>query len=136
MKSIPHKVFVYGTLKPGGHYWPQFCEGKVTTAIPAKIHGELYDLHVSYPGLFIRGDSWVHGYVLTIPRDEHFEQLDVLEGYQPNRAEELNEYARVRVECFDQIGVSLGEVWAYEMTEATFRQTAGTRIEHGDWRVD
>ena len=136
MKSITHKVFVYGTLKPGGHYWPRFCEGKVTTAIPAKIHGELYDLHVGYPGLFIRGDSWVYGYVLTIPRDEDFEQLDVLEGYQPNRAEELNEYTRVQVECFDQVGASLGEVWVYEMTETTFRQSAGTRIEDGDWCVD
>ena len=136
MKSITHKVFVYGTLKPGGDYWPRFCEGKVTTAIPAKIHGELYDLHLGYPGLFLRGDSWVYGYVLTIPRDEDFEQLDVLEGYQPNRAEELNEYTRVRVECFDQVGVSLGKVWVYEMTETTFRQSAGTRIEHGDWSVD
>ena len=29
MKFSDLTVFVYGTLKPGGHYWPEFCEGKV-----------------------------------------------------------------------------------------------------------
>ncbi|MFO8027172.1 MAG: gamma-glutamylcyclotransferase family protein [Opitutales bacterium] len=46
-------VFVYGTLKPGGRYWPEFCEGKVGEPIPAKIRGALYDLHVGYPGLWL-----------------------------------------------------------------------------------
>ena len=136
MEKLGHKVFVYGTLKPAGHYWAQFCEGKVSAAVPAKIRGELYDLHVGYPGVFLRGDDWVHGTVLTFPRQTDFEQLDVLEGYQPHRAAEANEYMRCRVDCFGTEGESLGEVWAYEMTEATFKRFSGTRIESGNWPVD
>ena len=125
-------VFVYGTLKPGGHYWHQFCEGKVSAVMPAKIRGELYDLHVGYPGVFMRGDGWVQGTLLTFPRTRDFEELDVLEGFEPRRAVEENEYIRLRV---DPSGESLGQVWAYEMTEATFQRFAGTRIADGNWPI-
>lgn len=133
MQNSTQKVFVYGTLKPGGHYWPQFCEGKVSSAIPAKIRGELYDLHVGYPGVFLRGEGWVQGYVLSFLRQVDFMQLDVLEGFKPNRSNERNEYVRVRVDYFNEDGVGLGEAWAYEMTEATFERFSSTRIESGNW---
>ncbi|MFQ3241104.1 MAG: gamma-glutamylcyclotransferase (GGCT)/AIG2-like uncharacterized protein YtfP [Lentimonas sp.] len=128
-------VFVYGTLKPGGHYWPQFCEGKVSAAVPSKIRGELYDLHVGYPGVFMRGDGWVQGYVLSLPLKCDFEQLDVLEGFEPGRAVEENEYLRLRVDCFSREGEPLGRVWAYEMTEATFQRFTGSRIDDGNWPI-
>ena len=136
MENTSHKAFVYGTLKPGGHYWAQFCEGKVSEVVPAKIRGELYDLHVGYPGMFMRGDGWVQGYVLTFPKQADFEQLNVLEGYQPDRPAEANEYVKCRVDCFNHEGEPLGEVWAYEMTEATFKHFPGTRIESGNWPID
>lgn len=129
-------VFVYGTLKPGGHYWPQFCEGKVSDVVPAKIRGELYDLHVGYPGVFLRGDGWIQGTVLTFPRTHDFAQLDVLEGFEPRRTAEENEYLRLRVDCFSPEGEPLGQVWAYEMTEATFQRFSGMRIEDGHWPID
>ena len=133
MQNRTQKVFVYGTLKPGGFYWSQFCEGKVAVAIPAKIHGKLYDLHVGYPGAFLGGDGWVQGYVLSFPRAIDFFQLDVLEGFKPNRSNRLNEYVRVRVDYFNTDGVNLGEAWAYEMTQATFERFSSTRIENGNW---
>ncbi len=133
MENRTQKVFVYGTLKPGGSYWPQFCEGKVGLATPAKIRGELYDLHVGYPGVFLRGEQWVQGYVLSFTRPADFFQLDVLEGFKPNRSNQLNEYVRVRVDYFNEHGVSLGEAWAYEMTQATFERFSSTRIENGNW---
>ena len=133
MQTSTQKVFVYGTLKPGGFYWPQFCEGKVGLAIPAKIRGELYDLHVGYPGAFLGGDEWVQGYVLSFPRAVDFFQLDVLEGFEPDRPNQLNEYVRVRVDYFSAGGVRLGEAWAYEMTDATFKRFSSTRIEDGNW---
>jgi gamma-glutamylcyclotransferase (GGCT)/AIG2-like uncharacterized protein YtfP len=104
-------------------------------AVPAKIRGELYDLHVGYPGIFLRGDSWVQGTVLTIPKQSDFEQLDVLEGFKSNRSNELNEYVRLRVDCFNEEGERLGEVWAYEMTAATFQRFSGTLIEDGNWPI-
>jgi gamma-glutamylcyclotransferase (GGCT)/AIG2-like uncharacterized protein YtfP len=136
MENQSHKVFVYGTLKPGGHYWPQFCEGKVSAAVPAKIRGKLYDLHVGYPGMFLGGDAWVQGTVLTFPKQADFAQLDVLEGFKPNRPNELNEYVRLRVECFSPDAQRLGKVWAYEMTEATFERFTATRIESGNWPLE
>ena len=134
--SFPnHSVFVYGTLKPGGHYWPEFCEGKVSAIIPAKIRGELFDLHVGYPGILLRSEDWVHGCVLTFPLESDLFELDRLEGFVPGRSESENEYNRLRVPCFTPDGEALGEVWAYEMTKATLRRYKSTRIEDGNWRI-
>lgn len=108
----------------------------MSSEVPAKIRGALYDLHVGYPGVFLREDGWVQGVVLTFEQQQDFVQLDVLEGYQSGRRAELNEYMRLRVDCYAPDGQSLGQVWAYEMTEATFQQFAGTRIESGHWPVD
>jgi gamma-glutamylcyclotransferase (GGCT)/AIG2-like uncharacterized protein YtfP len=135
MSASPHKVFVYGTLKPGGHYWPQFCEGKVSEVQPAMIRGELYDLHVGYPGVILQGDGWVQGCLLTFPREADFLQLDVLEGYVPGREESKNEYNRLKVPSYTPEGETLGEVWAYEMTEATMQRYTGTRIQSGYWAI-
>lgn len=130
------KVFVYGTLKPGGRYWPEFCAGKLAAEpVAAKIRGELHDLHVGYPGLLLKGDKWVMGYVLELAEAADFLRLDFLEGYEPGRPEAENEYNRLRVACFSTAGKALGEVWAYEMTAATMARHQGTRIESGDWPV-
>lgn len=132
---IDLKVFVYGTLKPGGHYWPQFCEGKVARHTPAKIHGELYNLHVGYPGLRLQGKGWVFGYLLELKDPIHLNGLDYLEGYVPNRSESENEYNRIRVPCYDLEEQSLGEVWAYEITAGAFAKHQPSRIDDGNWPV-
>ena len=129
------KVFVYGTLKPRGQYWPEFCEGKVLSQTPAKIRGELYDLHVGYPGLLLRGDEWVHGFILEFSNERDLERLDYLEGYVPNRPDSQNEYNRLKAICYNANGEALGEAWTYEMTSATLERQRGTRIESGDWPV-
>ncbi|MGJ8652779.1 MAG: gamma-glutamylcyclotransferase family protein [Opitutaceae bacterium] len=130
-----YTVFVYGTLKPGGHYWPRFCEGKVSEVVPAKVHGELYDLHVGYPGAFFRGADWVQGCLLSFENEADFLQLDWLEGYEPQRSPSENEYNRLKVPCYSPKGEALGDFWAYEMTEATMTQHKGMRIESGDWPI-
>jgi gamma-glutamylcyclotransferase (GGCT)/AIG2-like uncharacterized protein YtfP len=136
MSFCDQSVFVYGTLKPGGHYWKQFCAGKVAAALPARICGQLYDLQVGYPGVLLRGDSWVQGYVLRFPNRSDFEQLDVLEGFVPGRPAEQNEYQRVRVNCYSLQDELLGEVWAYEMTQSTFRRYVATLIDDGNWPIE
>lgn len=128
-------VFVYGTLKPGGRYWPEFCEGKVGEPIPAKIKGELYDLHVGYPGLRLNGGDWVHGTILTFKREEDFLRLDFLEGFEPERPVSENEYNRLKVACYAPSGQALGSFWAYEMTETTMLKLKGSRISSGIWPV-
>ena len=136
MDSSDLSVFVYGTLKPGGDYWPDFCEGKVEKPVPAKIKGELYDLHVGYPGLKLRGDNWAHGFILEFRRDLHFFRLDYLEGYEPGRDASKNEYTRIKVPCFTPDGDKLGEYWAYEVTDRTMEQLKGTLIPSGEWPVE
>lgn len=128
-------VFVYGTLKPGGRYWPRFCEGKVIDVALAKVRGELYDLHVGYPGVLFRGNGWVEGCLLSFPKEADFLQLDWLEGYQPGRDVSKNEYIRLKMPCFSIDGEPLGDFWAYEMTEATLKRHNGTRMEEGNWPV-
>ncbi|MEN8662306.1 MAG: gamma-glutamylcyclotransferase family protein [Lentimonas sp.] len=135
MNSTTHTVFVYGTLKPGGHYWARFCEGKVSEVLPAKIRGSLYDLGVGYPGLVLDDQGWVQGCLLMLPREADFQQLDVLEGYVPQREASKNEYVRLKVSCFDPDGESLGEFWAYEMTAATMKRHKTTLIENGNWPI-
>lgn len=129
-------VFVYGTLKPGGKYWPVFCEGKTTSVTPAKIRGRLYDLHVGYPGLRRDEDGWVHGFVLVVPDPADFRRIDELEGYSPDQPVELNEYIRLKTPCFDTAsGEELGSVWAYEVTPETLAQLGGTPIPSGNWPI-
>ena len=103
--------------------------------MPAKIRGELYDLHVGYPGLALQGDGWVHGYLLNFKSEADFLRLDVLEGYDPDRTYSDNEYIRIKTPCFTTDGEPLGEAWTYEMTEATMKRHQGTLIPAGNWPV-
>lgn len=155
-------VFVYGTLKPGGRYWPEFCEGKVGEPIPAKIRGALYNLHVGYPGLWLGEpnfasttqpealpnasarpgrsralpkEKWALGYVLTFKKEEDFLRLDDLEGYHPDRSYSENEYVRKKVQSYSIVGAPLGKVWAYEITRHVMKRCQGTLIVDGNWPV-
>ncbi|MGB0416294.1 MAG: gamma-glutamylcyclotransferase family protein [Coraliomargarita sp.] len=135
MSEPGHRIFVYGTLKPGGHYWPQFCEGKVSLVIPAKVKGILYDLHLGYPGLRLEGNAFVQGFILTFESQFDFDRVDDLEGYVPQRPESENEYNRLKTECFSPAGDSLGTVWTYEVTPAVLKQAGATRLIDGNWPV-
>jgi len=128
-------VFVYGTLKPGFRFWPEFCEGRVARPpIPAKIEGRLYDLGVGYPGLTRAEPGWVHGYILSFPSEADLARVDGLEGYDPAGPPEENEYARLRVPCYEPEGAPLGEVWAYEMERGKIAAFGGVLIEDGVWK--
>jgi gamma-glutamylcyclotransferase (GGCT)/AIG2-like uncharacterized protein YtfP len=128
-------VFVYGTLKPGGRYWPEFCEGKVLDSVPAKIRGELYDLHLGYPGLILRGDGWVHGYLHTFTTEVDFRRLDDLEGYDPGRPYPENEYIRKKIQAYSADDEPVGQAWAYEITRHVLAACRGTRLPGGSWPV-
>ncbi|MGC6424063.1 MAG: gamma-glutamylcyclotransferase family protein [Lentimonas sp.] len=135
MHTEAFTVFVYGTLKPGGHYWHRFCEGKVSRVVAARIRGSLYDLHVGYPGLVLDDGGWVQGFLLTFESLKELEHLDRLEGFDENRPADRNDYLRLKVRCFNEHGESFGEHWSYEMTQGLREQHRCTLIENGEWPV-
>lgn len=137
------RVFVYGTLKPGGLYWYRFCEGKVSSVQPACIPGRLYELGAGYPALLPGWGSDIvedirqiraHGFVLTLAHAEVLAGLDQLEGYEEGRDASMNEYQRVRAEAFLMPDEAPCEVWVYVMNSESITRDGGVLIENGNWQ--
>lgn len=129
------RVFVYGTLQPGGFYWSRFCEGRAEVVGRARVRGHLYDLSVGYPGVWLDGAGWVWGVLLELAGPRVLQAIDGLEGFDPNRPAEQNEYERRRVEAFDEEGNSLGRVWVYGMSPKRIGEMGGCLLEDGIWPV-
>lgn len=127
------RVFVYGTLKPGGLYWSRFCEGRVRAVREARVRGRLYDLDLGYPALRPGGSEWVTGVVLELADPEVLRGIDRLEGFVPGRDENQNEYTRCRAEAFDPGGEALGPVWIYKMDACKIEALGGRLIPDGVW---
>lgn len=135
MSTPQYTVFVYGTLKPGGHYWAAYCEGRVLQMQDAKVRGALYDLHLGYPGLVLGGSDWVYGLCMQFGTAADLARLDELEGYQANRDARQNEYQRLSVDCFDLRDQFIGNAWVYEISPAVLKRCRGTRLWTGNWPV-
>ena len=126
------RIFVYGTLKPGGFYWPRYAEGKVVAHQPARVRGMLYHLNPGYPGL-LEGEGWAEGVLLTLTDETALLGMDELEDYVPGRPPEQNEYQRKRVECWDANGDPLGQVWVYLMLPDKMRELGGEPVAGEVW---
>lgn len=136
MRTI--RVFVYGTLKPGGVYHQQFCAPYLEESQLAQAQGRLYDLPIlGYPVMTL-GEGWVKGYLFTLHASA-LAGLDWLEGYAPEQRnlpyETCNddfeeEYLRQRIIVFDLAGKSLGEAWVYIMHEPP---DGAVWLANGEW---
>ncbi|MCP3911210.1 MAG: gamma-glutamylcyclotransferase [Actinomycetia bacterium] len=77
------RVFVYGTLLPGGVRWP-LIGPYVHTIAPARVGGMLYDTGHGYPGArFADDERWIEGSILHLHAPtlgEAIELLDEVEG--------------------------------------------------------
>ncbi len=109
------KVFVYGTLKPNGKFYPLYCQGKTIQEQKCWTRGKLFALSVGYPGM-IEGNDRVYGFLLTFASMSELENLDKLEGYSELRNLVENEYERKKVLVYDEFNQPLDEAWAYFMT--------------------
>ncbi len=128
------RVFVYGTLKPGGFYWGQFCEGRVESWWRARVRGKLFHLSVGYPAAVFDEEGWVQGVVLELRDPESLAGLDALEGFDPaHRGTGRNEYDRLRVEAYRENSDRADLVWAYGMDLRGIERWDGSWIESGDW---
>jgi gamma-glutamylcyclotransferase (GGCT)/AIG2-like uncharacterized protein YtfP len=130
--ASPVRVFVYGTLKPGGRYHEPYCGGRVRSYCEAIAYGDLYDLPVGYPAM-TKGDRPIQGVVLTLTHPDDLRHIDQLEGHDPDRPSDENEYERSHVEVFDLQGQSLGTVWMYWMPLERVHRLGGTYYAGNCW---
>lgn len=126
------RVFVYGTLMPGGYYYREIAEGRLQWAITAKVRGRLHHHPEGYPAL-LAGDRWVEGVILGFEAEDLLRDMDALEGYEPRRAPEENLYERVEVEAFSLEGRAFGEVYTYLMTAQRARREGTRQLEAQRW---
>lgn len=120
------RVFVYGTLRPGGAAEEkmrgcQWCGS-------ATVRGSLFQIQW-YPGLVLDDSGKVAGDLFEVP-DEKMEALD---AYEACRTEdpEPHEYRRVKVIARDSDGGE-SEVWVWEYILPVQPEA---RIVDGDWIV-
>ncbi|MBE9127713.1 MULTISPECIES: gamma-glutamylcyclotransferase family protein [unclassified Coleofasciculus] len=132
MNHEPLKVFVYGTLKPGEISYNRYCVGKVVEEIRAIAFGKLFDLPVGYPAM-TPGDIAVSGFLLTFTDPAILGVLDELEGYNPNRTLDKNEYYRQKVQIYNLARQSLGWAWVYLMNCERVNRLGGIPIQSGCW---
>lgn len=117
MAIISRRVFVYGTLRPGGrnHHYMATARHCGTYVTPARF--TLLDTG-PYPAALDDGTTALVGDVFTIDA-QTFAALDRLENYPVH-------YTR------RQIDTAHGPAWIYLWVAA--RDPAWPVIAHGDWR--
>lgn len=132
MTSESVNVFVYGTLKPGEVNYQHYCAGKVLTAKRAITFGQLYDLPFGYPAM-IPGSDRVAGFVLSFPNVKILTDLDSLEGYNPERPIDENEYYRQEIDSYNLDLTFLAPAWVYLMTTKQVDIFGGKLLPDGWW---
>ncbi len=75
------KVFVYGTLKVGGHFAGRF-DDKRNTIKQGTINGTMFSIGGSFPGVVLNGNTVITGEVHEYSDPARVESaLDMIEGY-------------------------------------------------------
>ncbi len=124
--QLTNKVFVYGTLKPGGRYHHVAKEAGVFSFEKGYLeHFVLYDLEPeNYPAV-ISGEGIVHGYIFEYDAiDKALVMLDRLEAIHDIPPEYTREQALAKP--MDEI------VWVYVYARPERLKTA-IRVESGEW---
>lgn len=121
-----NKVFVYGTLKPGGRYHHVAKEAGAFTFEKAYLENfVIYDLEPeNYPAI-VSGEGVVHGYVFHYDDiDKALLMLDRLEAIH----DDSPEYTREQT-----LAQPMNEtVWVYVYARAE-RLKIARQVENGEW---
>ncbi|MCL2933367.1 MAG: gamma-glutamylcyclotransferase [Trichodesmium sp. MAG_R03] len=126
------QVFVYGTLKPGEVNYQFYCAKYVVEFFPAVAKGLLYKLPIGYPAM-TRGDSNVHGFVLSFKNPKVLLELDKLEDYHPECPPEKNEYQRQSINTFSSDKKYIYRVWSYLMSPEKVELLGAQILLDGFW---
>jgi gamma-glutamylcyclotransferase (GGCT)/AIG2-like uncharacterized protein YtfP len=126
-------LFVYGTLRPGGVYWAEYCAGRVAVVAPeAWVYGRLYALPEGYPGLTLGADR-VYGTVLALQDTATLARIDELEDFVPDRPAADNLYDRRLAPWYFPGGESGGLAWVYVMEVTRALGMNGEYLPAGRW---
>lgn len=112
-----HRVFVYGTLRRGGHYHSVLSDALFIRNAHTQAEYELIDLG-EYPGMLPGGKTSIAGEIYAVNNDT-LRELDTLE-------ECPNLYTRERISL-----IGCDEVWGYLYRGADAPHQP--RIVSGDW---
>tara|TARA_B100000886_G_scaffold102602_1_gene68165 strand:- start:503 stop:895 length:393 start_codon:yes stop_codon:yes gene_type:complete len=128
------RVFVYGTVMPGGKYYDYIFSDNLPSFLEAKVRGKLYDLNVGYPGLLLGGENWVFGFLLSFEDENILKKLDMFEGFDETNSQATNEYDRTITSVFDLEEDFLGQAWVYSMNENQLSRFNYSVLESGVWK--
>lgn len=107
--AAPGRVFVYGTLMPGGVRWPMLAAYALSWE-RATAHGRLWDTGHGYPAVqFDAGGAAVPGILVTLDPARAAPALAALDELE----DEGRLYRRV------EVVTSGGRAWAYEWLGST-----------------
>ncbi len=120
----PHRVFVYGTLRPGGSNHFRMAGGRFVGK--GWVRGRLYRIDW-YPGLMLDEEAGeVKGEIFEVTT-EQLHELDVFEGLSAGEVEG-SEYRRVLTEVTD--GEKTTHAWVWEWIGPVDETRL---IASGDW---
>lgn len=123
------QIFVYGTLRPGGRFWPRVARSVRRVGPTGVLAAHTLFAGDTYPLAAPTPTGWgtstgVVGEPLEVDEADAEAVLGVLDGIEG--APELFQ----RTVVGDRV---LGELWVYVATPDTLRATAGGPVPSGDW---
>jgi gamma-glutamylcyclotransferase (GGCT)/AIG2-like uncharacterized protein YtfP len=89
------KLFVYGTLRKEGSN-AHYLQNAKYIEHSCYAEGQLYDTGCGYPALILEKDKWVTGELYEVTKEE-LKQIDELEDFVENRADNLYDRITVRI---------------------------------------
>ena len=119
------KLFVYGSLKPGGWSHHLLEDGVEENPQEVYIRGSIYEAG-NFPALKLDDQGNVYGlmYELIMPATDLMRRLDQLEGYP-------HLFDRTEVTCYDRHGSESALVY-FGKQKFLFE---GPRVDDGIWKV-
>jgi len=128
-KENPVKIFVYGTLKVGGHFAAAFDERRMECVEATLENAALYKVCNMYPGIVEEEGAVVRGELHTLRDAEAvIQRMDQIEGYREGGKHNLFNRHKVTVQTEN------GEEEAFAYFYANHDETC-KRIEDGVWQL-
>jgi len=129
MSDNIEKVFVYGTLKVGGHFAKSFDKVR-RSSVKATTGGKLISVQGRFPGL-LPGDGVVHGEIHEYDDIKGvIHAMDSIEGYHESHPKE-SLYRRELIEVETESG-DIEEAYAYFFNQSP---DGMDEVESGVWEI-